>query len=55
VRLGHRNGYRPRCLATQVGYIDLLITKLYIGGFLPSSPEPCRRVYQALYGVNMEA
>jgi putative transposase len=27
-RLGYRNGYRPRTLATQVGNIDLLIPKL---------------------------
>ena len=27
-RLGHRNGYRPRLLTTQVGDIDLRIPKL---------------------------
>ena len=54
-RLGYRNGYRPRSLATQVGDIDLLIPKLRAGGFLPSILEPRRRVDQALYGVVMEA
>jgi putative transposase len=54
-RLGYRNGYRPRTLATQAGDIDLLIPKLRTGGFLPSILEPRRRVDQALYGVVMEA
>jgi putative transposase len=54
-RLGYRNGYRPRSLATQAGDIDLLIPKLRAGGFLPSILEPRRRVDQALYGVIMEA
>jgi putative transposase len=54
-RLGHRNGYRPRSLATQVGDIDLLIPKLRSGSFLPSILEPRRRVDQALYGVIIEA
>ena len=30
-RLGYRNGYRPRNLATQVGDIDLIIPKLRTG------------------------
>ena len=54
-RLGHRNGYRPRSLATQAGDIDLLIPKLRTGCFLPSILKPRRRVDQALYGVIMEA
>jgi putative transposase len=54
-RLGYRNGYRPRSLATQAGDIDLLIPKLRSGGFLPSILEPRRRVDQALYAVVMEA
>jgi len=54
-RLGYRNGYRPRTLATQAGDIDLLIPKLRAGSFLPSILEPRRRVDQALYGVVMEA
>ncbi|WP_399241887.1 MULTISPECIES: transposase [unclassified Synechococcus] len=54
-RLGYRNGYRPRTLATQAGDIDLLIPKLRTGGFLPSILEPRRRVDQALYGVVMES
>ena len=55
VRLGYRNGYRPRRLTTQVGDIDLLIPKRRSGGFLPSILEPRRRVDQALYAVVMEA
>ncbi|CAK6699427.1 IS256 family transposase [Synechococcus sp. CBW1107] len=54
-RLGYRNGYRPRSLATQVGDIDLRIPKLRSGSHLPSILEPRRRVDQALYGVVMEA
>jgi transposase-like protein len=54
-RLGYRNGYRPRSLATQAGDIDLQIPKLRNSGFLPSILEPRRRVDQALYGVVMEA
>jgi transposase-like protein len=54
-RLGHRNGYRPRLLTTQVGDIDLQIPKLRSGSFLPSILEPRRRVDQALYAVVMEA
>ncbi|WP_370594666.1 transposase [Synechococcus sp. CBW1006] len=54
-RLGYRNGYRPRTLATQVGDIDLRIPKLRSGSHLPSILEPRRRVDQALYGVVMEA
>jgi putative transposase len=54
-RLGYRNGYRPRSLATQVGDIDLMIPKLRSGSYLPSILEPRRRVDQALYGVVMEA
>ena len=42
-RLGHRNGYRPRVLTTQVGDIDLQIPKLRSGSFLPSILEPRRR------------
>lgn len=54
-RLGYRNGYRPRVLTTQVGFIDLRIPKLRSGSFLPSILEPRRRVDQALYAVVMEA
>jgi len=54
-RLGYRNGYRPRNLATQVGDIDLMIPKLRTGSYLPSILEPRRRVDQALSGVVMEA
>jgi putative transposase len=55
-RLGYRNAYRPRSLATQVGDIELtMIPKLRSGSYLPSILEPRRRVDQALYGVVMEA
>ena len=54
-RLGHRNGYRPRTLTTQVGDLALQIPKLRAGSFLPTILEPRRRVDQALYAVIMEA
>jgi putative transposase len=54
-RLGHRNGYRPRTLTTQVGDLALQIPKLRAGSFLHSVLEPRRRVDQALYAVVMEA
>ena len=54
-RLGHSNDLRPRVLNTQVGNIDLQITKLHSGSFLPSIVEPHRRVDQARYAVVMEA
>ena len=54
-RLGHRNGYRPRTLTTQVGDLALQIPKLRAGSFFPSILEPRRRVDQALYAVIMEA
>ena len=54
-RLGHRNGYRPRTLTTQVGDLELQIPKLRSGSFLPTILEPRRRVDQALYAVIMEA
>jgi putative transposase len=54
-RRGHRNGYRPRTLTTQVGDLALQIPKLRSGSFLPSILEPRRRVDQALYAVIMEA
>jgi hypothetical protein len=40
VRLGHRNGYRPRTLTTQVGDLALQIPKLRSGSFLPSILDP---------------
>jgi transposase-like protein len=43
-RLGHRNGYRPRTLTTQVGDLVLQIPKLRAGSFLPSILEHRRRV-----------
>jgi putative transposase len=54
-RLGHRNGYRPRTLTTQVGDLALQIPKLRAGSFLPTILEPRRRVDQALDAVIMEA
>jgi hypothetical protein len=54
-RLGHRNGYRPRTLTTQVGDLALQIPKRRSGSFLPSILEPRRSVDQALYAVIMEA
>ena len=54
-RLGHRNGYRPRVLTTQVGDINLEIPKQRSSSFLPSILELRRRVDQALYTVEMES
>ena len=54
-RLGYRNGYRPRSLATQADDIDLQIPKLRNSGFLPSILEPRRRVDQAPNRVVKEA
>ena len=42
-RLGNRNGYRPRSLASEAGVIDLLILKLR-AGFLPSILKPRLRI-----------
>jgi putative transposase len=39
-RLGHRNGYRPRTLTTQVGDLALQIPKLCSSSFLPSILDP---------------
>lgn len=46
-RLGHRNGYRPPVLTTQVRDVDLKIPKLRSGSFLPSILEPRRCLDQA--------
>jgi putative transposase len=46
-RVGERNGYRDRLLATQAGDIELRIPKLRSGSFFPSLLEPRRRVDQA--------
>ena len=54
-RVGHRNGYLPRLITTQVDDIDLQIPKLRSGSFLRSILEPRRRVDQALYALVMEA
>ena len=39
-RLGYRNGYRPRRLATQVGDIDLLSPNCVPGASCPRSSSP---------------
>lgn len=44
----------PRYLATQVGDIDLTISKLRSSSYPPSNLEPRRSVDQALYGFVME-
>jgi transposase-like protein len=38
-RTGHRNGYRPRVLATAAGDLELRIPKLRAGSFFPSLLE----------------
>jgi putative transposase len=54
-RQAHRNGHRPRLLATTAGDLELRIPKLRAGSFFPSLLERRRRVDQALFAVVMEA
>jgi len=54
-RTGHRNGYRPRVLASTAGDLELRIPKLRAGSFFPSLLERRRRVDQSLFAVIMEA
>ena len=54
-RATHRNGTRPRTLATTAGDLELKIPKLRQGSFFPSLLERRRRVDQALFAVVMEA
>ena len=54
-RVTHRNGSRPRLVATQAGDVELRIPKLRKGSFFPVILEPRRRIDQALYAVVMEA
>jgi putative transposase len=54
-RTGHRNGHRPRMLASTAGDLELRIPKLRTGSFFPSLLERRRRVDQSLFAVIMEA
>jgi transposase-like protein len=54
-RVTHRNGTRPKRLATPAGEVDLLLPKLREGSFFPSLLEPRRRVDQALWAVIAQA
>jgi putative transposase len=54
-RTGHRNGHRPRVLASTAGDLELRIAKLRAGSFFPSLLERRRRVDQPLFAVIMEA
>ena len=54
-RTGHRNGHRPRVLASAAGDLELRIPKLRVGSFFPSLLERRRRVDQSLFAVIMEA
>jgi putative transposase len=54
-RTGHRNGHRPRVLASTAGDLELRIPKLRAGSFFPSLLERRRRVDQSLFAVIMEA
>jgi transposase-like protein len=54
-RLAQRNGYRPRQWNTRVGEIELQVSKLRRGSFMPSFIEPRKRSEQALVAVVQEA
>ena len=54
-RTGHRNGHRPRVLASAAGDLELRIAKLRAGSFFPSLLERRRGVDQSLFAVIMEA
>jgi putative transposase len=54
-RTTHRNGHRPRVLASTAGDLELRIPKLRSGSFFPSLLERRRRVDQSLFAVIMEA
>jgi transposase-like protein len=54
-RTTHRNGHRPRVLASTAGDLELRIPKLRAGSFFPSLLERRRRVDQSLFAVIMEA
>jgi putative transposase len=54
-RTAHRNGHRPRVLASTAADLELRIPKLRAGSFFPSLLERRRRVDQSLFAVIMEA
>ncbi|TXR51246.1 IS256 family transposase, partial [Quadrisphaera setariae] len=54
-RLAHRNGTRPKTLATTAGDLNLRLPKLRAGSFYPSLLERRRRIDQALFAVVAEA
>ena len=55
-RTAHRNGHRPRVLASTAGDLELRIPKLRAGSFFPSLLERRRRrVDQSLFAVIMKA
>lgn len=54
-RLAHRNGTRPKTLATTAGDLNLRIPKLRTGTFYPSLLERRRRIDVALFAVVAEA
>lgn len=54
-RTTHRNGTRPKQLATPSGTVELTIPKLREGAFFPSLLEPRRRIDQALWAVIAQA
>ena len=54
-RSTHRNGYRHRRWDTRAGTIDVAVSKLRQGSYLPSFLEPRKRHEQALVAVVQEA
>src|SRR5262245_49775658 len=54
-RTAHRNGHRPRVLASTAGDLELRIPQLRAGSFFPSLLERRRRVDQPRFAVIMEA
>ncbi len=54
-RTNQRNGTRPKTITTAAGDIDLGISKLRHGSFIPSLLERRRRIDKALFAVIMEA
>jgi putative transposase len=54
-RTTHRNGSRPKLVATQAGDVELAIPRLRQGWFFPVILERRRRIDQAVYAVVMEA
>jgi putative transposase len=54
-RTTHRNGHRPKTIATTSGDVEVKIPKLRTGSFFPSLLERRRRIDKALHAVIMEA